>query len=253
MIDREAVAALRQRGEMFDLGRPEIAECRLLELQHKRRRQRPVGLEEVEALRKRAGIAEGRRRDIAEYADILVAHHQPPQHLHASQHHHVVDPPDQPGVLGGADEILGSEDLVLFVAQPRHRFVEAHLALRQAHHRLQINVDAVFLYRAPHRGQELRMAAGGCAVAGDGLAGDSVGSRHRGREHGAVVPGRGRQFLLRATFRFGGRRRGRSGGRARGQHFLVGLDRCRELFHQGAEFVDLADHGLNPVDAGGIG
>ena len=39
------------------------------------------------------------------------------------------------------------------VAQPRHRLVEAHLALRQRHHRLQIDVDAVVVDRVLDRRQ----------------------------------------------------------------------------------------------------
>ena len=101
MIDREAVAALRQRGEMLGLGRAELAECRLLEFQHEGRRQRAVGLEEIEALREIGRVAERRRGDVAEHADFLVAHHQAAQHLHTAQHHHVIDAPDQPAGLGG--------------------------------------------------------------------------------------------------------------------------------------------------------
>ena len=168
VIDREAEAALRQRREMFGLGGPKIAERRLLEFEHEGGRQRPVGFEKIQALREGGGIAERRRGDVAEHADVLVAHHQPAQHLHAFQHHHVIDPPDQPGGFRDRDEIVGGEKLVLVVAQPRHRLVEAHLALRQGHHRLQIDVDPVFLDGALHRGEDLRLAAGGRGLAGGG-------------------------------------------------------------------------------------
>ncbi len=50
MIDREPVAALRQRREVLALDWAEIAEGGLLELEHEGRRQRAVGLEEVETL-----------------------------------------------------------------------------------------------------------------------------------------------------------------------------------------------------------
>ena len=167
MIDREAVAALRQGREMFGLGRAQLAERRLLEFEHERGRQRAIGFEEIQALREGGGIAERRRGDVAEHPDVLVAHHQPAQHLHASQHHHVIDPPDQPGGFRDRDEIVGGEHLILVVAQPRHRLVEAHLALRQRHHRLQIDIDPVFLHRAFHRGEDLRLAAGGRGLCGD--------------------------------------------------------------------------------------
>ena len=88
-----------------------------------------------------------------QHADVLVAHHQPAQHLHTAQHHHVIDAPDQPAGFGRADEIVGGENLVALVAQPRHRLVIAHLALRQRHHRLQIEIEPVFLDRVLHRGE----------------------------------------------------------------------------------------------------
>src|SRR6185437_9447569 len=72
VVDREAEAALGEGGQMFDLDRPELAEGRLLEFEHERWRQRPIGVEEVEALRKAGGIAKRRRGDVAEYADLLV-------------------------------------------------------------------------------------------------------------------------------------------------------------------------------------
>ena len=134
------------------------------------------------------GIAERRRGDVAEHADILVAHHQPAQHLHAAQHHHVVDPSDQPGGFRDRDEIVGGENLVLVVAQPRHRLVEAHLALRQRHHRLQIDVDAVFLDRVFHGGEDLRLAARGRGLA----AGGSRRCRDRRRRDAAVSRGQRR-------------------------------------------------------------
>ena len=161
VIDREAVPALRQRGEILDFGRAEVTERRLLEFEHEGRRQRPIGLEEVEALREIDGIAERRRRDVAEHADVLVAHHQSPQHLDTTQHHHVIDLADQPAGFGGGDEIVGGENLVLVVAQPRHRLVEAHLALRQRHHRLQVDIEPAFLDGVFHRGKQLRLVARG--------------------------------------------------------------------------------------------
>ena len=118
-------------------------------------------------MREGGWIAQGRRGDVAEYADLLVADHQPAQHLHAFQHHHVIDPPDQPGGFRNLDEIVGGENLILVVAQPRHRLVEAHLALRQGHHRLQIDIDPVLLHRILHGGEDLRLAARGRGVAGD--------------------------------------------------------------------------------------
>jgi hypothetical protein len=96
---------------------------------------------------------------VAEHADILVADHQPAQYLNTAQHHGVIDASDQAGTLGGADEVLRHQDLVLVVAQPRNCFVVAHLALRQRHHWLQIDVEAVLLDGAFHRGDELGLAA----------------------------------------------------------------------------------------------
>ena len=167
VVDREPEAALGQGREMFDFDRTQLAECRLLEFEHERGRQRPIGVKEIEALCEGGRIAERRRGDVAENSDLLVAHHQPAQHLDATQHHHVIDPADQPAGFGDADEIVGGEDLVPVVAQPGHRFVEAHLALRQAHHRLQIDVDPVLLDGIFHRGKNLRLAAGELGFADD--------------------------------------------------------------------------------------
>ena len=166
VVDREAVAARCQRRQMLALDRPQIAERALLEFEHEGRRQRAVGFEEVEALREGFGIAERRRRDVAEHADVLVADHQPAQHLHAAEHHDVIDLAHQAGGFRGGDEIVGGQDLVLVVAQPRHRLVEAHLALRQRHHRLQIDVDAVGFDGALDGGEDLRVAADRSAAIG---------------------------------------------------------------------------------------
>ena len=73
----------------------------------------------------------------------------------------MIDPADQPGGFRHRNEIVGGEQLILVVAQPRHRLVEAHLALRQRHHRLQVDVDPVFLDRASYGREDLGLAAGG--------------------------------------------------------------------------------------------
>ena len=187
---------------MFGLSRAEIAERRLLEFEHERRRQRPIGFEEIEALRERGRIAKRRRGDIAEYSDVLVAHHQPAQHLHAFQHHGVIDPPDQPGSLRDRNEVVGGEKLVPVVAQPRHRLVKAHLALRQRHHRLQENVDPVFLHRASHGSEDLRLAA-----ARRGLIGDRSGRCRGGLGRNRSIFGAKRPLPVRFIVRFVRRRR----------------------------------------------
>ncbi len=236
MVDRETVTALRQRRQMLGLGRAEIAERRLLEFEHEGRRQRAIGLEEIQALREIGGMAQRRGGHVAEHADILVAHHQPAQHLDTAQHHHVVDAPNQAAGFGHTDEIVGGDDLILVVAQPRHRLVVAHLALRQRHHRLQIDIEPIFL---------------------DGRGG--LGGNRNRRRRG--IDDRGCDVSCRLASRGGKRRRAvveiglahRGGGRdARGQHVVMAGDGDRELFDQHAEFVDFADHGLDAVGAGGI-
>ena len=69
--------------------------------------------------------------------------------------------PISPPASAVGDEIVGGEHLVLVVAQPRHRLVEAHLALRQRHHRLQIDIEPVFLDGVLHGGEQLLLAARG--------------------------------------------------------------------------------------------
>ncbi len=257
MIDRETVAALRECGEMLGLGRAEIAECRLLEFQHEGRCQRAVGLEEIEALREIGRIAERGRGDVAEHADVLVAHHQAAQHLHTAQHHHVIDAPDQSAGFGDGDEIVGGQHLVLVVAQPRHRLVETHLALRQRHHRLQVDVEPVFLDGVLDRGKELRLVA---RRRGGGLCRRGIGRRCRfgsGRCRGGDRRRLGalrcclrcfgtdeRQFVRQFRGRCGCGSRGHGAG---GQQIVMARNRGRELLDQHAEFVDLADHGLDAV------
>ena len=157
----------------------------------------------------------------------------------------MIDPPDQPGSFRDRDEVVGGDNPILVVAQPRHRLVEAHLALRQRHHRLQENIDAVFLQRVSHGGEDLRLAAGW-----RGFICNSSRRRRGGLDRTPGIFG-GKRLPLRFMIRFARRRR-RGGQRARGQHVVMIGDRHRELLDQHTEFVDLAGHGLDAVGAGRI-
>ena len=135
------------------------------EFEHERRRDRAIGVEEVEQLLEYRGVGQGRFREIAEQADLAVLEQQPPHHLHAAEHHQIVDLRHQAGAFApcGMKSAAGS-DLAGLGAQPRHRLVVADLALRQRHDRLQIEVDAVGVDGAPdHRKPFL---VGGVGVGG---------------------------------------------------------------------------------------
>ena len=67
----------------------------------------------------------------------------------------------RPAALRRGDEIGGRKDVALLRAQPRHRLVVAHLALRQCHDRLQVEVDAVGIDGRADRRQQLVLLADG--------------------------------------------------------------------------------------------
>ena len=120
----------------------------LRELEHDERRERAVGFEEIADLLEHRGVGQRRRRHVAEQPDLAVLGRQPPHHLHAAEHHQIVDRRHQPAVFRIAEEIFRREQRAVLVAQPRQRLVVAHLALRQRDDRLEKEVDAVGLDRA---------------------------------------------------------------------------------------------------------
>ena len=81
--------------------------------------------------------------EIAEQADVAVLEQQPPHHLHAAEHHQIVDLRHQSAAFRQRHEVGREQHLAGLGAQPRHRLVVADLALRQRHDRLQIEVDAI--------------------------------------------------------------------------------------------------------------
>ena len=127
------------------LDRPGRAQGALGELQHDRRRDGAVGLEELDQLLERGRVGQDRSREIAEQADIPVLDQQAAHDLHAAEDHEIVDPRHQAGALRRRDEVGRRQHLAGLAAQPRQRFVVADLPLRQRHDRLQVKVDAVGL------------------------------------------------------------------------------------------------------------
>ncbi len=186
------------------------------------------------------GVGQRRAGDVAEQADLAVLGREPPHHLHAAEHHQVVDRRHQPAGLGRREEAVRLDQRAVVAAQPRQRLVVAHLALRQRDHRLEIKVDAVRLDRARDR----------CAaIVSTSRRRRPVQRRVRGR-HGLdeiVAPDRTpprwrglrRVDCAGACRRIGGRRvRRRQGARRRGvrhdafQHLLVRGDAVRKLLHE---------------------
>ena len=88
----------------FSIG-PICAQRRLGELEHQRRRDRAVRLQELDELRERLGVDQRRGRHIAEQADLAVLRQQAAHHLDAAEHHQVVDLRHQPAGFGVGQEI----------------------------------------------------------------------------------------------------------------------------------------------------
>ena len=162
VVEREAEAALGERREALDA---RSGPCRaigaLREFEHQRRRDRAVGVEEIEELRENPAIGQRRRatdcrtgrcRDSSEQAGA---------------------PPARSGTAPGcrssasgrplsamARKSAAGDDLAVLGAQPRHRLVVAHLALRQRHDRLQVEIDAVGVGRLADRGDDALRGSG---------------------------------------------------------------------------------------------
>ena len=136
----------------------------LLEFQHQRRRQRPVGVHELQDLREQLRVVQRGRGDIAEQADVAVLELEPAHHLHAAEQQHVVDPRHQPAGLGRVEEFGRLQHGAVLGPQPGERLVVADLALRQRHDRLQIEIDAVGLDRGADDLDHL--VAGGLGIGG---------------------------------------------------------------------------------------
>ena len=96
--------------------------------------------------------------DIAEQSDLAIFQQQPAQHLHAAEQHQVVDLRHQAGGFGMARKSAGRMSVPCVGAQPGHRFVIAHLALRQRQDRLQIEIDAIGIDRFADDGDDLLAA-----------------------------------------------------------------------------------------------
>ncbi len=192
---------------MFAFGRAEAAQRALLDLQHKGRRQRTVGIEEVEAAAEHLGVAQGDARDVAEQADVLVAHQKPAQHLHAAQQDGLVDPRHRAGFFRDLDEVGRGDDVVVAIADPRHCLIVAHLALRQRDHRLQMQVDAIGIDRVLDRSDNARVIDGG-----DRLRRRNRGHGRCGRPDLAARNRHGRRRPLDFLGNHGRRRLERDGG-----------------------------------------
>src|SRR5579883_3647904 len=137
----------------------------------------------------------------------------------------MIHPPDQTGRLGERDKIVSGNELILLVANSRHRFVETDLALRQCDHRLQENIEPVLLDRGPHGREHLRIA--GRAGSGFTRGGSKRLRRNRSWWGGGNCLLLGGSALLPVG--------GNCGCQAGGEVLLVTGDRNRKLLHQSAK------------------
>jgi hypothetical protein len=115
----------------------------LADLEDQRRGQVAVGAQEVVELREEVFVGEARRRDVAEDADPALLLRQPAHDLHAAEQQEVVDGGDQARRLGDRQVFRRHDHPARGVAQPRVALVIGRAPLRQADHRLQVEVDAV--------------------------------------------------------------------------------------------------------------
>ncbi len=128
---------------MARLGRPALLERRLPELEDQPASHVLVLGEEFKELREEVLIAQRGQRDVAEDGDLAILARQPPYDLHAAEQQQIVDRRHQAFRLGDAEILSGHKDLPGLVAQARKALVEDGAALRQADHRLQVEVHAV--------------------------------------------------------------------------------------------------------------
>ena len=82
----------------------------LREFQHQRRRERPVGVHELQICGKNSASFSVAAGDVAEQADLAVLERQPAHHLHAAEQQQLVDPRHQAAALGQLEE-LGRQQL----------------------------------------------------------------------------------------------------------------------------------------------
>ena len=125
------------------LDRAEIAVRLLLEFEHQRAGKNAVGIHEVEELLEHHRVIERGGTEIAEQPDVAALQQQTAHHLHAAEHRKIVDLRHQADAFGDIDKIDGRNDVAGIGAQARHRLVVPHLALRQSHDGLQVQVDTV--------------------------------------------------------------------------------------------------------------
>ena len=169
---------------------PMRANGALGELEHQRRRDRAIGVDQFEQLRK-PGISQGRAGEIAEQADVAVLEQQPAHHLHATEHRQGRRASASASPLRHKAGNPPPRRPRRVRLEPRHRFVIAHLALRQRHDRLQVEIDPLGLDGAGHgattasRSRPAKIATG-CAVG----APVPTGVPHRG----AIDGGRRRRL-----------------------------------------------------------
>ena len=112
IVHGEAKSPLGQRRQALVLDRPHGADRALGELEHQRRRDRAVGLDEFEQLREDR-LGQRRRGEIAEHADFSALERQAADDLDASQHHQVVELRHQRAGFRVGEEISGGYEFAV--------------------------------------------------------------------------------------------------------------------------------------------
>jgi hypothetical protein len=180
---------------------PMARSCALPQFQQERRRERPVGVHELQNFRELPSdrSASMRRllqnRPISRFLSWQAAHH-----LHAAEQQKLVDLRHQPPASAARGNSRAQHGAIRG-AEPRERLVVADLALRQRDDRLQIEIDAAGIDRVADGARSFRR---GCRVAAGRRAWALLvaGRRRcaaRSSRAGREVLGAGELQLMQAT------------------------------------------------------
>ena len=120
-----------------------------------------VGLHVIQELREEFRIRQRVAGDVAEHADLAALLGQAAHDLDTAEQQQIVHHAHQSGGRGDLDILRRHDHRAVFGAQPRQRFIEAQLALRQADDGLQIEIDAVFFQAGADGFQKIALAQAG--------------------------------------------------------------------------------------------
>ena len=168
MVHRKRETEAREIKQVFFALGARLEHGILAEFEHDVMREIAVVMHIFEELRKEFRIRQRIAGNVAEHADFAALLHETPHDLHAAEQQQIVDHRHQAHGRSHFHILRRHDEGAVFGAQARQRLVEAQLALRQAHDRLEIEVDAVFLERGAdgfeQAGFAQRVEIGACGI-----------------------------------------------------------------------------------------